>query len=148
MKPDIDRFLDVAAAYLMMELAPTLGSGYAQSNVSILGMMLAAVREEFDRAAARRVEENRALRRLFGEAAPVVQDAALRQRLREAAQGDDTDFAVSALERSNAALRQALVDLHAHVEEIDTPEARRVEEAIWRELSTSTERRRLMMGPF
>ena len=67
MKPDIDRFLDVAAAYLMMELAPTLGTSYAQSNVSILGMMLAAVREEFDRAASRRIEENRALRRRLHE---------------------------------------------------------------------------------
>jgi len=148
MKPDIDRFLDVAAAYLMMELAPTLGSGYTQSNVGILGMMLAAVREEFDRAASRRVEENRAMRRLFGEAAPVVQDPVLQQRLHEAAQGDEADFAISALERSNASLRQTLIDLQIHVEGIDTPQARRVEEAIWRELAASTERRRLMMGPF
>jgi len=148
MKPDIDRFLDVAAAYLMMELAPTLGSGYAQSNVGILGMMLAAVREEFDRAASRRIEENRALRRLFAEAAPVVKDTALQHRLHEAAKSDDTDFAIAALERGNASLRQTLIDLHTHIESLDTPEAHRVEEAIWRELSASTERRRLMMGPF
>jgi len=148
MKPDIDRFLDVSAAYLMMELAPTLGSSYAQSNVSILGMMLAAVREEFGRAAARRIEENREMRRLFGEAAPGVKDAALHHRLLDAAQSDDTDFTVSALEQSNAALRQTLIDLHTHVEQLDTPEARRIEEAIWRELAASTERRRLMMGPF
>lgn len=148
MKPDIDRFLDVAAAYLMMELAPTLGSSYAQSNVGILGMMLAAVREEFGRAAARRIEENRALRHLFAEAAPRVKDDALRQRLLDAAQSDDADFTVSALERSNAALRQTLIDLHTHAEGLDTPEARGIEAAVWRELAASTERRRLMMGPF
>lgn len=148
MKPDVDRFIEVAAVYLMTQLAPTLASRYDQSNVTTLGALLMAVREEFERAAARRVDENRALRRLFGEAAPAVQDAALRQRLETAAAGDDASLLVSDLEQGNAALRALLIDLHVHVERLTTPAAKRIEAAIWRELVTSTERRRLMMGPF
>jgi FKBP-type peptidyl-prolyl cis-trans isomerase (trigger factor) len=148
MKPDIDRFLEVATLHLMTQIAPALGTGYAQSNVNIMAMMLMAVREEFDRAAARRVEENRALRQLFAEATPAVRDAALRQRLETAAQEEDTSFKVSDLERSNGVLRGLLIELHAHVEELDSPAARRIEADIWRELAASTERRRLMMGAF
>jgi hypothetical protein len=148
MKPDVDRFLEVAAAYLMMHVAPALGSTYEQSNVTVLVAMLMAVREEFERAAARRVEENRELRRLFAAAAPAVQDASLRRRLDEAVGSDDPSLAVSDLERSNALLRGLLIELHAHVEALDSPQARDIEAAIWRELVASTERRRLMMGPF
>ena len=148
MKPDIDRFLEVATLHLMTQIAPALGTGYAQSNVNIMAMMLMAVREEFERAAARRVEENRALRHLFAEATPAVRDAELRQRLETAAQDEDTSFTVSDLERSNCVLRGLLIELHTHVEELDSPAARRIEADIWRELAASTERRRLMMGAF
>ncbi len=148
MKPEVDRFLEVGAAYLVAQLAPTLASPYDQSNVTTMGALLVSVREEFDRAAARRVEENHALRRLFAEAAPDVHDAALRARLEDAAAGTDTSVRVSTLERANAELRAVLIDLHVHVEGLATPAARRIETAIWQELVASTERRRLMMGPF
>lgn len=146
MKPDVDRFLDVAAAYLMMQLAPTL-AGYEQSNITMLGAMLMAVREEFERAAARRVEENRALRRLFSQATAVVADDVLRRRLEEAAGEEDDSLLVADLERRNALLRGLLIDLHAHIEGLGSAQARETEAAIWRELATSTERRRLAMGP-
>ena len=148
MKPDIDRFIDVAAMYLIMQLAPTLGTKYDQSNVATLGALLTVLREEFDRASARRVDENRALRHLFAEALPVIQDAALRARLDQAATSNDNSLLVSDLERTNAALRALLIELHVHVEQLATPEARRIETAIWAELAKSTERRRLMMAPF
>ncbi len=148
MKPDVDRFLEVAAAYLMMQVAPSLASAYQQSNATVLIAMLMAVREEFDRAAARRVEENRALRQLFTAAALVVRDAALRQRLEDATGVQDISLKVSDLDRSNARLRGLLIELHAHVEDLDTPQARQIEADIWDELVASTERRRLMMGPF
>ncbi len=148
MKPDVDRFIEVAAMYLIAQLPPALGSKYEQSNVTTLGALLAVLREEFDRASARRVDENRALRRLFAEAAPVVEDAGLRTRLEDAAASEDGSLLVSDLERGNAALRALLIDLHAHVEQLTTPAAKRIETAIWNELVTSTERRRLMMAPF
>jgi len=147
MKPDMTRFLEIASAHLMTKTAPGLGPGYEQSSLLALGAMLAAVRHEFERAAAWRVEENGALRRLFAEAAPAVQATDLGARLQEAADGEDSSLIVSDLERSNAALRGLLINLHAHIEELDSPEARLIEEKIWRELTASTERRTLpLMG--
>ncbi|MCH8950320.1 MAG: hypothetical protein IIB87_08090, partial [Chloroflexi bacterium] len=72
MKPDMGRLLEVAAGHLMGTTAPLLGEAYEQSNVSVLGMMLLAVRHEHERAAARRVEENQELRRMFARASAVV----------------------------------------------------------------------------
>ena len=65
MKPDSARMLDVFAVHLMTKVAPALPHAYQQSDVSALGIMLLAVKEETERAASRRVEENAALRRLF-----------------------------------------------------------------------------------
>jgi hypothetical protein len=111
-------------------------------------MMLNAVREEMDRAAARRVEENAALRALFTAAAPAVTDAALRAQLAEAAAGRDASLLVPALEATNRALRELLIALHAHVETLRGDAARGVEAAIWRELAASTERRKLSLAVF
>jgi hypothetical protein len=148
MKPEVDRFLEVAAAYLMTQVAAALESAYQQSNATVLAAMLMAVREEFDRAVSRRVEENQELRRLFAEATSVVQEPGLRRRLAEAVGSQDASLTVADLERGNARLRGLLIELHAHVEGLASPQARSIEEAIWRELVASTERRRLMMGPF
>ncbi len=145
MKPDVTRFLEVAIGYLMTKTAPALGPGYEQSNLMAGGAMLLAVRHEFERAAARRVEENDALGRLFAAAAPAVEDVALRKRLEQAAAGQDASLLVSDLERGNSELRALLVELHAHIETLDSPQARRIEEDIWQELSASTERRSLPM---
>ena len=81
MRPDIARFLEVAAAHMLFKTGPALGSGYEQSNALVLGAMLMNVREEFERAAARRVEENDALRKRFAGVGAVVVDEALRARL-------------------------------------------------------------------
>jgi hypothetical protein len=147
-KPDVDKLLEVSALALMARIGPALSAPYEQSSAITLGVMLLALREEFERAAARRVSENAELRRIFREAVPVVADAALAERIAAAAGGADDDFAVSALERSNAALRALLIELHAHVEELASPEARRLDETIWRELVASTERRRLSFAMF
>jgi hypothetical protein len=147
LKPDVGRFLEVAMAHLLGRTVPAL-SGYDQSSVMLLATLLGSVREEFERAAARRVAENRELRRLFAEAVSCVEDAGLEARLREAAAKEDVDLAVSALEAANAGLRELLIELHAHVEELGSEAARGVEAAIWRELQESTERRRLGLGPF
>ncbi len=148
MKPDSARMLDVFAVHLMTKIAPALPHAYQQGDVSLLGIMLLAIKEETERAASRRIEENAALRHLFETAAPRVQDATLRERLAEAASSADPGLTISELECANIALRDLLIDLHAHVEELDSPEARRLDQDIWHELAQSTERRRLSMGAF
>ena len=148
MRPEPTRFLAVAAGHLMLKTAADLGPGYEQSSVSVIGLMLTQLAEEFDRAASRRVEENRELRRIFAEAAEVVTSADLRAELTEAAGGEDEGLTVSTLERNNCELRALLIALHVHVEELDSKAARSLEAEIWRELVASTERRRLGIGPF
>jgi hypothetical protein len=148
-KPDPTRVLDVTAAHLMMRTAPMLEQGsYEQSSVAGLAALLMGAREEYERAAARRVEENGALRALFERAAPSVEDADLGEKLRDAAAGSDPGLRVSELEAENATLRALLIELHAHVETLDTEVARAVEQEIWRELVTSTERRKLALDVF
>lgn len=148
MKPDVSRMLEVSAISLMTRLGPGLPTHYEQSTAGALGALLLALREEFERGAARRVEENDAIRQLFLRAHPVVRDAALGERLHAAAESPSTDLAISALEAENDRLRGLLIELHAHVESLDGPEPREVDDAIWRELSRSTERRKFAMAMF
>jgi hypothetical protein len=147
-KPDVRKLLEVAAMQLMGQIGPALPTSYQQSSAMALGAILLSTSEEFERAAARRVEENTSLRRLFGAASSVVTDSELGARLEQAAASSDGDLAVSALEASNARLRALLIELHAHVEEIESPEARSLDDAIWRELAASTERRKLAFASF
>jgi len=147
-KPDPARFLEVAAGHLLLRTAAALAPGYEQSSLGVIAFSLPAVAEELERAAARRVAENRALRRIFGEAAGVVGSEELREKLARAARSEDASLNVSDLERSNGELRALLIELHAHVEELDSEAGRRLEGEIWRELVASTERRKLAIGPF
>jgi hypothetical protein len=147
MKPDVAHALERVMQALLTEVAPAVQPAYRQATVTMQAMILLSIREELDRAAARRVEENRALRALFAEAAPVVADAALRARLAAAAASADSSLLVPELDASNRALRALLIELHAHVEGQSGDAARRIEDAIWRELAASTERRKLSLGP-
>ena len=148
MKPEATHALERLMQALLTEIAPAVQPAYRQATVSIQAMTLLAVREEFDRAAARRVEENRALRALFTDAEQCVGDPQLRARLSTAATSADASLLVAELELGNRALRALLIELHAHVESLPGEKARRIEAAIWQELATSTERRKLSLGPF
>jgi hypothetical protein len=147
-KPDVSKLLEIVASKLLFEIAPNVQPSYRQSSVGLTGMLLGMVREEFERACARRVEENGVLRALFARAAKSVADTDLRRRLESAAAGVDASLLVSDLDKSNDALRALSIDLHAHVEEQDAPWARAVDAEIWRELVASTERRRFALAPF
>lgn len=147
MKPELGKFLQVAAGHVMTRTMPAL-QGYEQSSMGVLGMLLIEASAEQERGAQRRVEENAVLRALFADAAGVIDAAPLRKRLLHAAETRDDSLLISALEAGNAALRGLLIELHAHVETLDTEGARRIEAAIWRELVASTERRRISFGAF
>jgi hypothetical protein len=148
MKPDVHVVLGGFAGTLLMEMMPQLPSDYAQKTLGLVGALLAAAAEEWDKAAEWRVEENRALRKLLSDAAAVVADDELRGRVREEAGGSSESLRLSALEAENARLRVLLIDLQAAVESLDSQGARRVEAAVWDELRLSTERRKLSFHPF
>jgi hypothetical protein len=146
MKPDGAEMLGQIAQTLLGDVAPKVQGEYEQRSVAILGMLLGAI--EWDRGAARRVEENAALRSLFAEASPVVRDSGLRARLEQAAAGSDPDLSLRALARANEALRALLIELHSALESEQGSEAGRLVDRVWSELRASTERRRLSIAPF
>lgn len=131
-----------------MRVIPAISPTYHQGTVGMVASLLAMAADEWDRAASRRIEENQSLRDLFRSAGPIVKDAGLKGKLDELASTRDDDFHVSALEKSNCALRAALIELQAHVEMRKDADARAIEAAIWKELVTSTERRRLTTAQF
>lgn len=148
MKPEVPKVLEVLAGKLLFDVAPFVTPAYRKSSIGVSALLLGMVREEWDRAAERRSGENAALRELFRDAAPAVPDTDLRRRLEAAAGMRETSLLISELDRANDALRALLIELHAAVEQETGPEARRIENAIWRELVASTERRRLSLAPF
>ncbi len=148
MRPRVETVFQTMAMDLIERVIPAIGPRYHQGTVGMIATLLAIVSEEWDRAASRRIEENSRLRELFRQAAPAVNDPALRSRIFQLAKTADNDFHISALEQNNCALRAALINLHAHVEAQTSAEARKVEAAIWDELAKSTERRRLMSAQF
>jgi hypothetical protein len=148
MRPRIETVFQVVAGDLLARVAPAISSSYHQGTVGMVATILALAAEEWDRAASRRIEENTAVRNLFRDAAPTVKNPSLRQRLTELGASDDRDLHVSALEANNCALRAALIDLQSYIENETGPDARRIEDQIWKELVKSTERRRLVAAPF
>jgi hypothetical protein len=147
MKPDADHLLRMLAGRLLMHVTPEVATEYTRSNVGLISLLMMAAAEDFDRAAARLIEENGQMRRIFSDAAAVVSDSDLRQRLEEAAVKTDEDFRVSALESANQPMRALLIDLHAHIEGLEGQDAKRIDNAIWTELAASAKRRSFMVWP-
>ena len=116
------------------------GDDYEQSSLNTYAGLVMLCSGDIDRAAERLVEENAALRALFADAAGEALDAALAGELRQAGAGAEASLRLSALKRNNDGLRALLIELHAHLEDLDTPGARRIEDAIWQELVRSVDR--------
>lgn len=150
MKPSIHQVLSALSALIVREVSPALGNTYLSQQVQRSAALLGAVAEEFDRAAARRIQENRALRQIFREAVPLVPDPDLAQALSDALPEAalDEDLRVSRLDAENQVLRALLIRLHAWAEADPSAAGKRLNTAIWAELRHSTERRNLTMGRY
>lgn len=161
MIPQAGTYLDRLATQLGGPVASRLPTAYEQACMLREPMHLRAVRVEFERAAARRVEENQALRALLQRGACLPGLAlAHRRAWTEAAATQDADLSVSALQAGNDLLRGLLIELHAVLEAMTqddqaapqaAPSSEEVTvllEAVWLELRRSTERRRLPSDRF
>jgi hypothetical protein len=148
MRPSVDCYLDELKRALSQDFAPRLPTSFEQSGLVRHAILIGIVAEEFDRAASRRIEENQALRSLFADAAGVLPDSALRSRLLEACETGERSFKVRDLDASNCNLRGLLIELHEQVEQLAGEPAKSLENAIWRELVRSTERRRTSFNRF
>ena len=141
MRPSGEHILQTVASALMTEYVPAMTTDKAQAELGLSALLIGVVSEEMERGTARRVEENQELRGLFSESLSMVQDEDLKNRLSKAAEGEETDYRVSALDKANCDLLELLTEFHGHVEGLEGEGARKVEEAIWKALENWTRRR-------
>jgi hypothetical protein len=141
--PDVPIVINGLARSLMMEILGEVRTPYAAQTVQLMSGLLMMVAQEFDRAAARLVEENAALLDLFRDGGEIVGDGSLREQLREACAAPAPALQVGALRERNRSLRALLVRLHEHVETLGGKRAKELEGRIWDELRASTRRRHL-----
>ena len=146
MTPDAKVLLADLAARLGQVVAADLKTPYLVGSTSLMAALLGMAAEEWDRAAARLVQENRAIRALFGQALDLSPPPNL--NLSALGRSTDDDLRISALEAANRRLRAALIGLHAWIEQRSDAGAKALEAAIWAELAKSTERRRFANTPF
>lgn len=147
MKPDPPIVLRGIGQTLATRVLPELRTPYGFQTVGLSAGILNMIAQEYDRAAARLVEENDVLRQLFADALDVVGDDDVCRRLREAVdESPARDYRVSTLQAENDGLRALLIDVHAAVEGLESEQGRAMTEQIWDELMESTRRRHVASG--
>jgi hypothetical protein len=138
---DTTRVLRTLAANLALGRTIAARSDHEQATLATLAGVIGMVASQSETAVAWLVRENAALRALFGQASAVVEDPGLRAGLDSAAAETDSSLRLSQLRAANRSLRSRLIELHAHIEDLQGEAARRTEAAIWAELRESVQRR-------
>ncbi len=141
MRPTCDNISKTIATTLITNYLPQMQNDMEKKQMGLTALLMILLSEEFDRAAANLIEENRELRHLFSEALTVVTNDSLKDRLKEVAESVETDFRVSALDKANSDILSLLIELHSHIETLEGMDARKIEEAIWQALENYKKRR-------
>ncbi|WP_221793021.1 hypothetical protein [Aquisediminimonas sediminicola] len=142
MIPNIVEVAKDVAERMSRDVVPRL-TGFEANNVAMSAAMIGMMAEHWDKAASDLVAENTSLLQILALGAASgfgPYDGPFDNPL--------ADLRVHALSALNARLRQALITLHAAVEDADSPVARQIEAHIWAELRASTERRKISAGNF
>ena len=144
MKPEPARVLQGVGMTLVTSVLGEIQTAFGQQTVTVAGGLVFMVADEFDRAADRLVVENAIVRDMLADARPLL-PTELVSRVDEAIAKHADSYKVSALQAENDALRGALVEVHAAVDEVHSDEgkaaAQAFSERIWTELVASTRRR-------
>ncbi len=119
-------------------------TSYEQSTTAGLGMLVMQLSGQLEVATEWLVEENATLRALFRNAAAIVAEPGLAERITTAGHGFDEGLRFSVLRTGNDALRKLLVELHAHIEGLESAAARELDQTIWSELHRSVQRRAMV----
>jgi hypothetical protein len=123
MKLTADKVLEGVADALRDQIAPELTDAFAADAARMAASLITIIGRAGDDAAAIRVAENARIRELLGEGGRM-----------DAAASVDPGLRISELDAENGRLRALLVEMHARVELDDSPEARALDQAIWRAL--------------
>lgn len=134
MTPTVPEVLGELAGLVLRNADPAVHPADRASALGLTAALMMMAVEVWDGMADRLVTENAAIRVLLARD-PAFADLAASQ---------DGSLKISALKAANDTLRAALIDLHAAAEDRgDTALC----EAVWAELTASTERRKLMASP-
>jgi hypothetical protein len=102
---------------IAQDLMPKATDAYTATDLGLFTALLGLVAQDYDRAAEVLVSEHAALMPLLSQAAPYLDDPALKARIAEALAAPAPSLRISALTaRSDAALK-LLIDVHAAVED-------------------------------
>jgi hypothetical protein len=132
------------AVKLVQSIGPETRSAYATANTGLISMLLLAMAQDHDRAAANRIADIEDLQALFARAAAAHPDAPDSQVRAAFCAGAPAGLRISELDPYHAEGMAALIDLHAWAELHDSA----LNRAIWDFLRTHTERNRFdLPGP-
>lgn len=149
MTPDPAKVLYTLAGVLGAQVLPEVRTPFGQQSVGLTSTLLFFLAQEWDRAAARLVEENTAVLELLTRAKTIVGEGDLHDSIVEAeGRIPGSDLHIQALQSENDYLRRILIDVHACVESLEGEPAALLNGLIWEELRQSTRRRHLesMLG--
>lgn len=146
MKPSLNQMLIGVASTLSRDVAPNVSAPFAVGHVGTIGLILACIAQEAERATETALREQDALRTLFADAArePLPRDLAARLL---AASRDDArpSLKIADLDAQTAKLKALLSELLETVEAEHFDWAERLEARIWSVLKAGTERRALYL---
>lgn len=126
MTPPVPQVLFELAGLMIRNAQPDVPPAERAADLGIAALLLMVAAETWDDRAHILVEENRAIRALLGET------------------GEDADLRLSSLTVENNRLREGLVALQADAEARGDVA---LQDRIWAELRTSTERRKIAAAP-
>jgi hypothetical protein len=139
MTPTLPDILIGCLLTLNAPLPPEAAGEYMAARMGLLAMLTALAAQEAERGPAARIWENQAIGDLFAHLSDDYR-AQFGDALAAAVQAGDGDFTWSGLDRTNAALRSALIDLHQEAERRDDGDLQR---AILKLYQAMAEARRL-----
>ena len=142
MIPNTPKAIAFLAQRLFTHVLPEQRTNFGVADVALLGLLFEMVGQDFDRAAQARLEDLREMRAIFAQARALALGDALVARLDEAVARDLSDVRVSRLDEAHALHCRVLIELHASIEELGTPEAARLDRLVWEHLERHAERHR------
>lgn len=143
MKPDAAHILRTSFGTILGEVAPHIDHDYAGGSVTVIGLLMVFAAQDYQQGAEIRARENAAMRSLFADALPLLGQGDLRRAVAAASASRDADLTMATLNASNAALKQVLIELQAHLETREDDGAQALDDRIWRILRQFADGRRL-----
>lgn len=135
----------LAASFLMGQVVQPR-TAYETKSSMLAGVLLMMFAEDADKMAERLHEENAAMREIFTDAANLVSDLELGDRM-QATAATKGSLRVSVLQVENDGMRAVFTELQEIVETMAGPAAAAIEQRMWSELQASARRRSLASQP-